>query len=433
MDYQEVSDYLEQVALLGSNYGLHNTRRIVETLPTPPDTHSNKPAIIQVAGTNGKGSTAHFLASVFQAAGLSTGLFTSPHLYDVRERVILNNQQISPTHFAAAFTQVKQTADDLLQEKAISGMPTYFEYTFLTAYHYFRQQQVDIAVIEVGLGGRLDATSVLTPDAAVITGISHDHTRLLGKRLADIAQEKAGIIKPAVPVIYGGRPSNTGMVVKRKALSVDAPFHYVQDTRSRLEVEEEPTYYRCRYTTPTAGYEFEVHMNGLHQTRNAATAVKTIEVLRDYGFQIPLESISRGIRDCRIPARIETMDTSPPVILDTSHNIQSIQALADFLEQRKKTGMTLVFGVLSDKKYRPMIKLLLPYIKNVVLTQPESPRAVAPEKLLPMFQNNGIENIGIRKTLPDALNTARAYNNEVLVTGSFYLVGAVRHIILQGG
>lgn len=423
-------EYLKKVEKKGAKLGLNNTIKIIDHFPF--SLKSIK--FIQVAGTNGKGSTAHFLTSILQAAGERVGLFTSPHLNDVRERITINKEWISESDFAACVTEVKIISGNLLRKRIITNMPTFFEYTFLTSIYYFSREKVTFAILEVGLGGRFDATSTIMPDITVITGISHDHTGILGKRIKDIALEKAGIIKKGIPVVCGCKVhSIANSTIKKKARHLNAPFYNVINSQNILEVEEQDNGYHCRYFTELGNYVFDVCLNGWHQTRNATTAVKVVQLLTTMGFNIPKKTINEGIKANRVPARIEVLETTPPMILDGSHNLESALALKDFLEQKRKNRLTLIFGVLEDKNYRQMVKLLLPYIKNVILTEPISKRALPAEKLIPLFKKQGEKNIHIKKNLCDALDTAKQWRREILITGSFYLVGKMRSIVMHGG
>ena len=432
MNYEKVLEYLKTLEQKGIKFGLDNTKKIIRHFPF--DLKSTR--FIQVAGTNGKGSTAHFLTSILQTAGNKVGLFTSPHLHDVRERITINNDWISKTDFSACASEVKKISENLLKKRIIMDMPTFFEYIFMNSLYYFLKEKVAFAILEVGLGGRLDATSTITPDVSVITGISFDHTGILGKRIKDIALEKAGIIKKGVPVVCGcSVHSIANRTIKKKAGELNAPFYNVTDSKNRLDIQDQQNGYCCQYFTESDCYRFDVHLNGRHQARNAATAVKVVEMLNTMGVDTPKEFIYDGIKVTRLPARIEVLETSPPVILDTSHNLESTRALKDFLEQKKKNRLTLIFGVLKDKHYRPMVKLLLPYIKHVILTEPISRRALPAERLIPLFKKHVKKNvcINIKKKPGDALEAAKQWQKEILITGSFYLAGEMRNIIMQGG
>jgi dihydrofolate synthase/folylpolyglutamate synthase len=435
MNYLGVLTYLKDLETRGINPGLENTQELLKEFPhiyKDFQVDMQNVCFIQVAGTNGKGSTAYFLASILQAAGYSVGLFTSPHLHDLRERIGIDKQWISRRDFSTGICSIKALAEDLLKRGLIGQMPSYFEYTFLLAIYYFTRERVDFAILEVGLGGRWDATSALTPGITVITTIARDHTMILGKRLGEIAGEKAGIIKKGVPLVCGCKVGSIAhRVIKNRATQAPAPFFNVIDSKNHLEIQDNHSYH-CSYITEAGDYTFEVRLNGIHQAFNAAAAVKVIQVLshNHKWVNVSKTSIRNGIADTFVPARIETLDTTPQVILDGSHNVHSITALAQFLKEKKKNCLTLVFGVLADKNYRGMIALLLPYIHRVILTEPVSTRALPVEKMLKLFKDKVVL---VRKNPGEAYRSAQEYKDDILIAGSFYLVGELRKIILAGG
>ena len=436
MDYQGVLDYLKEIETKGIQPGLDNTRHILHHFPTfgkEFETAAAKTCFIQVAGTNGKGSTSHFLESIFRAAGYNVGIFTSPHLFDIRERMAINRQWISEEDFSAGFQAVNDLSESLLSRRITARKPSYFEYTFLMAMHYFFKEQVDAAILEVGLGGRWDATSTITPAVSVITTISKDHTAILGTRIRDIAAEKAAIIKKGVPVVCGCKVGTVAhRVIKAVAAGYHAPFFNVTDAANRLEIHTNNRAYHCNYNTAAGEYRYTVRLNGMHQAFNAAAAVKTAQVLTETGnsLSIPRAAIENGIADTVVPGRVETLETTPPVILDGGHNVESTSALVRYLEEKKKNNLTLVFGVLADKNYKKMVTLLMPFAGSVVLTEPLSPRALPTHKLVKLFNGKPVQ---VKSNIEDAYHTARQLKNEILVTGSFYLVGAMRKLILAGG
>jgi dihydrofolate synthase/folylpolyglutamate synthase len=426
MNYLNALEYLKKVQQEGTKLSIGNIKKLVDNLP-----FSIKGVrFIQVAGTNGKGSTAHFITSILQAQGYRVGLFVSPHLQDIRERITINKQWISREEFAASLTRVQDIIQDLLKEKRIDNMPTFFEHIFLISIDYFYRHKTDFAVLEVGLGGRLDATSTINPQVTCITNISFDHTKTLGSRISDIAREKAGIIKPGVPLVCGCRQnSGANKIIKEESRKRDAPFYNVLNSQNLLKVQEKDGYYYCNYHTETDQYTFDVHLQGEHQCRNAATAVKVIEQLNGNGVNVTKESIYKGIRENFIPGRIEPIDTDPPIILDCSHNVESAKALQKYLQQKGMRGLTLIFGVLRDKKYKKITSLLLPFIKNVIITEPLSQRALEAKSLVPLFNQHPVSII---RDYQEALNQARTLNQIILITGSLYLAGEMRNLILGG-
>lgn len=437
MNFEKAVDYLKEIeARRGMHLGLENTRKIIEHLRLNLDTAF----FIQVAGTNGKGSTSRFLASVLGEAGYKTGLFTSPHLEDIRERITLNNRLIPRASFAECLNRVKETAGELLKRGIIEHMPTYFEYTFLTALCFFSQEQTQAVILEVGLGGRLDATSTITPDVSVITTISRDHTAVLGHKISEIAREKAGIIKPGVPVVCGCKPKGTAYrEIKAAADRLQSPFVPVIKARTRLEPLHGTDPSQWSYITAPSSlncsgeYAFRLDVNGRHQAANAATAIKTLEVLKrvNPGVKVPVPALEKGISHTSIPGRIEILHQEPPVILDAGHNPESAAALADFLKEKQKRNLTLIFGILKDKNFRKMIGMLLPFAGNVILTTPQSERALPPGNMIKYFDSVGVKARVIHQP-SEALHAARELKHPILVTGSFYLVGMLRRMLQTG-
>jgi dihydrofolate synthase/folylpolyglutamate synthase len=426
MQYAATGEYLEKLQGENSKLSLDNIGRIIANLPFAVGAVK----YIQVAGTNGKGSTSHFIAAILRSSGRRVGLFTSPHLQDVRERIRLNGRIISRRDFAVAVSAVDAVGQELLRRQVIANQPTFFETIFLAALYHFNKSRADWAVLEVGLGGRLDATSTIIPEVAVITNIARDHTQILGKSLAAIAREKAGICKENVPLVCGcPHGSNAGRVIGRAAWGKKAPFHEVFRGRRPLQVEKKRRSYLCRYRSGCRQYDFRVYLQGRHQTVNAAVAVKTVDVLKGLGWDIPLPAISRGIKNMFIPARIEFLGGRPPVILDGGHNPDGIRALVDFLREENIGAFTLIFGVLGDKHYPAMARQLAPLAAYVILTAPPGARALAPGKLLPFFKKT---NCRIEMNFSKALAIAKKQKRIIIICGSLYLAGAMRTAVCGG-
>lgn len=426
MNYQEARKYLSIIQEKGAKLTLNNIQTIIDNL-TFKFQNIN---FIQVAGTNGKGSTAHFITSILSSAKYEVGIFTSPHLQDIRERIIVNNKWISKKDFAESLSFIKRIIENLLAKKIIKNIPTFFEHLFLISLYHFHKKKIDFAVLEVGLGGRLDATSTIKPEVAIITNISYDHTKTLGRRIKDIAREKAGIIKKETPVICGCSPNSVAnKVIKEIAKQKNANYFNVLNSTNILEIAENKHAYKCSYVTESDNYRFEVFLNGRHQVKNAITAVKAAEVLKRKGFNISKNSIYNGIESISIPGRIEVINSSPKIILDSGHNVEGIKALKDYLKQKNINNLTLVFGVLRDKNYKKMISLLLPYIDRVVLTEPISKRALPISELKKCFSDKSVYP---ERDLSESLKIAKEFNKKILITGSIYLAGEMRNIIFGG-
>jgi dihydrofolate synthase/folylpolyglutamate synthase len=423
MQYAVTGEYLDKLQGENSKLSLDNIGLFVANLPFAVGAVK----YIQVAGTNGKGSTSHFIAAILRSAGWRVGLFTSPHLQDVRERIRLNGRPVSRQDFAAAISTVDDIGRDLLRRRVIANQPTFFETVFLAALVHFNKRRADWAVMEVGLGGRLDATSTLVPEVAVITNIALDHTHILGRTLSAIAWEKAGICKENVPLVSGCPPASVaGRVIGRAARDKNAPLHEVFRGRLPLQVEKKGSGHLCHYRSGGRLFDFQVRLRGRHQAVNAAVAVKTVDVLKGSGWEIPDTAIRRGIGNMFIPGRLELLSSRPPIILDGSHNRAGIRVLVDFLREENIGACTLIFGVLADKQYKAMARQLAPLAANVILTAPVCPRALAPEKLLPFFRGS---NCRIEFDLTRALAIAKKFKTTIIICGSLYLAGAMRTVI----
>ena len=427
MSYSDTLDYLRKLQGESGKLSLANVGTLVAGLP-----FTDAIPFIQVAGTNGKGSTSHFITSILARSGYRVGLFTSPHLIDVRERIVVDGRPISKANFVRQVTFARKLAARARTQGKIRNMPTFFEHLFLAALGYFHSRKVDVAVLEVGLGGRLDATSTVRPEIAVITNVSRDHTNILGRCLADIAAEKAGIIKHKVPVVCGAlRGSLPRRIIREKARRKGAPFFDVLECSRQLIIEKRPRSTRCRYESGGRRHRFTVNLAGLHQTLNAAIAVRACDVLRGLGWKIPESAIGRGIASTRMPARIERVaGQAPPLIIDGGHNVEGIRALTAYLAEKRIAKATIIFGVLRDKEYPLMVRELRPFAGRVILTDPPNDRALPGEKLRPFFK--GIPTT-IEKDCGRALQLAKKSKRIIIVSGSLYLAGAMKRVVGRGG
>lgn len=428
MRYEAALSYLENLQGETCKLSLASIQRLIERAPFA----GGGRRCLQVAGTNGKGSVCHYIAAILGCAGLKVGLFTSPHLEDVRERIRVGGRMISRRDFARSVAAVGALARRLRGEGAIAGLPTFFETLFLAALHHFDRAGVDWAVLEVGLGGRLDATSTVPPRATVITTIARDHTHILGTTLAAIAREKAGIIRPGVPLVCGCPPrSAAARVIRAEARAKGAPLVEAFALPRRLEAIRTGRGRSCRYDAGGGrAYRFFVPQQGRHQADNAAIAVATVDVLRGRGLAIADRAVRCGIQAMFIPGRLERLGGRPPVILDGGHNPAGIRALAAYVAEEGLRGFTLVFGVLRDKQYPAMARCLAPLAGSVVLTEPASERALPAARLARFFPGHALR---IEPQPRRALAVAKKFKRTIIVCGSLYLVGAVRAVARRSG
>jgi dihydrofolate synthase/folylpolyglutamate synthase len=428
---------------------LDRMRELVRRLGDP---HLRVP-VVHVAGTKGKGSTATMIAAILQAAGYRTGLYTSPHLERIEERFVIDGAACSPQEFVDLTRSVEPVLRELDAEATTADvrMPTFFEITTAMAFVYFAQRPVDIAVLEVGLGGRLDSTNVCQPLLSIITSISLDHTRQLGNTLAAIAREKAGIIKPGVPVISGvvdeePRQVIEGIAAERGSLLLQyrRDFEAVarMEPSSALLDGSDIVYCEGGGDLAATYLELKVRLPGEHQVSNAATAIAAAELLSRSGWKIPEPIIGLALANVRCPARIEVVRREPTVVVDTAHNVASIDALCRTLHGSPAARRILIFASSKDKDVRGMLRLLLPEFDEVVLTRyVNNPRARTPEKL----QTLAAEELpGLALATPPKIHLAEdplaawrlaqqlaGADGLVCITGSFFLAAELRGVVAR--
>jgi dihydrofolate synthase/folylpolyglutamate synthase len=411
--------------------------------------------VVHVAGTKGKGSTAAMIAASLQAAGYGTGLYTSPHLERLEERFTIDGQQCSAAEFVSLTAELQQAVARLEREATgaanldanFDANPTFFELTTALAMLHFARRGVDAAVLEVGLGGRLDSTNVCLPSVCVITSISFDHTRQLGNTLAAIAGEKAGIIKAGVPVVSGVVLPEPGDVIEQAAASLQAPLY----RRGReFDFEYSPAANRFTYRAPAAAIwpelgDISLGMLGEHQAANGAVAIAALARLCEQGWRIDAEQVREGLASACCPARIEVLGERPTIVCDVAHNVASIAALIRVLEERYPAARRiLIFASSMDKDTRGMLRLLLPKFDHVILTRyVNNPRAVALEELAALAGDEaaGLEPSGKIprwETQPDPTSAlARAHelaspDDLLCITGSFFLAAELQPLLAAG-
>ena len=384
---------------------------------------------VLIAGTNGKGSTAATLASILRAAGHRTGLYTSPHLVRINERIRVDEQEISDTNFVRAHERVEQASAPLVASGALPWHPSFFETITAMAFHHFADQHVEIAVLEVGMGGRLDATNVVDPLVSVITDISLDHQKFLGNTVHEIAREKAGIIRRRGVVVTLPQHPEANDVIGNAILECEArgvsavPYVPPVSPGARLDVP---------YRLAVMGQEIQIDspLAGRHQLRNVALAIATAVELNAAEIKITSADIERGIPQTRWPGRLQVIPSRPEIVLDVAHNPAGAWALRAALSQRfANRPLTFVFGIMRDKAMAEVAEILFPLAEEVILTQPDNPRAATPQEIrlaaarvdTPMAEEPSVAK---------ALERARQTRSEVVVvTGSIYVVGAVLNLL----
>ncbi|MEA2600812.1 MAG: dihydrofolate synthase / folylpolyglutamate synthase [Acidobacteriota bacterium] len=413
---------LSRLEWLGIKLGLERARDLLVRMGEP---QRRFPSVL-VAGTNGKGSTASFLAAMARAAGYRTGLYTSPHLETVEERLRIDGRTIESGRLGAILADLVGLA-----ERETGTPPTYFEAVTLAAFRWFAEERVDLAVVEVGLGGRLDATNLADPVLSLITPIGFDHREFLGDTLAAIAREKAGILRSGRPALVWIEDAEPAESVRQVAGEVGADLRFASN-EVRVEAVEPRGWegQRIRLATPIRDYDLEIPLLGDHQAKNLGLAVRAAELLSGLGWErLGSRAIAAGAAACRWPGRLEPVELPDGcrVLLDAAHNADGAAVLAQFLDRLERPA-DLLFGVLADKDYGEMLPRLAARARTIVLTRPASPRAKDPVELLPLLA--GRENIQVEPDPGRALDRALAHPlmpGEVLVAcGSIYLVGEVR-------
>ena len=423
-NYEQVLNYRCEEA-----FSLDRIRRLLDRLGNPQDRYPT----LHVAGTKGKGSTCAFAASILQAAGLRVGLYTSPHLISFRERFQINGQPIPEEALAQIVSQIQPVAQQEL---------TFFEVTTAAVFLYFAQEKVDVAVVEVGLGGRLDATNVLSPAVTTITPISWDHTAQLGNDLIGIAREKAGIIKPGVPVVAAPQPSpDIASIFEKTAKTLRAPLHLLEQEVQVTAMQSGIRGSRCTLRTPDRTYPvLEIPLLGRHQVWNAAAAVRMAELwMASRGEILSSDAISRGLAQTIWPGRCQLIEGEPPILLDGAHNAASAQVLRQTVEELfpgKKVW--LVFGTSADKDLKGMASVLGPWMGELMITQARNPRAASSDKIAHVFSRWQAHPM-LTRSVPEALTQVRSCarpEDLIVVTGSLFVVGealrAIRDLNLSG-
>ena len=427
MNYTQTLDYLYRKLPMFTRIGavalkkdLHNTIALCEHLGNPQD----KFKTIHVAGTNGKGSTSHMLAAIFQKAGYKTGLYTSPHLKDFRERIRINGKMISKA-FVTDFIQKERTLIEELD-------PSFFEVTVAMAFSYFSEEKVDIAIIEVGLGGRLDSTNIITPELSVITNISLDHTHILGDNLAAIAYEKAGIIKPGIPVVIGEKLKETAPVFMDKAEATGSRLTFAED-----ELYTKDTRRKQRYLQTSIYQDTEVlfkninlDLTGTYQLKNVRTVIKAVLLLRTLGYNLPDQAIFDALKSVRkttgLQGRWQTLSKNPLIICDTGHNIAGITEVLENIAQTPHQKLHLVIGMVKDKDISGILSLL-PKNAYYYFSQPDLERALSAEELADKATQHHLKGeiiVPVTKALSLAKSKASP-DDLIFIGGSTFVVAEV--------
>ena len=426
--YREALDYLVGLTKFGMNFGLGRIEGLLKNLGNP----ENRLRVIHVGGTNGKGSTTAMIAEILRESGYRVGVFTSPHLHDYRERIAINGQMIPKAKVVNLINRLRPLLEEMVAKKV--EHPTEFEVNTAMALLHFAEEQVDFAVIEVGLGGAIDSTNVVNPLISVITNVGMDHLDYLGNDLPAIAKVKAGIIKPGAPAVTASdRPEVLAVLAARAQEAGVTLWHVGEDVRwegrwsGELEQEFDLYGIRGKYS------KLRLHLIGAHQLQNAATAVTVCEILqKDYGVDISREAVYTALHKVQWPGRLEMLFRSPKVLLDGAHNVDGARALAEALPLYSRRRLVLCLGMLADKEREKVVDMLVPFADEVIVTKPDSPRAGDWRALGAIAEAYGrpvrcIEDpreaavAGLKSIDPDDM---------LMVTGSLYMLADAREALI---
>jgi len=428
MAYKDAMDYISSVGKFGSNYGLERTFRLLELLGSPQD----KIKLIHIAGTNGKGSTTAMVTKILRGFGYKVGMYTSPYLEEFEERIQINGEKINKDTLVRLLEDVKAAIDKVIEEGY--EHPTEFEIITALMFLHFYNEKVDYGVIEVGLGGRLDSTNVLTPKVSVITSISLDHMNILGDNLKDIAKEKAGIIKEGVPVILYPQEKEVEEAILKIAEEKNSKVYFVKKENGKLiDINYEDLYQNLQIKSYKNTYTINLPLLGEHQILNLGVALNTIEVLCEVeNISIDKDIIEKSLQDVKWIGRLEVLGKKPTIVIDGAHNIDAIKALRKNVKKYfKYNKIYLLLGILADKQVKEMIEEITPIAEKVYALTPHSERAELSEELKKEILKCN-SNVVALENYEEALLLALKEANEedlILISGSLYMIGDMRKII----
>lgn len=432
MNYQAAIDYLYQLGheTLAMKFGLQNTQILLDAFGNPQNSFLK----IQVAGTNGKGSVCAFLGAICRSANVNFGLYTSPHLISITERIKINNLEISETGFARLTKQVSLTAQNLVTNQKLEALPTFFEHLTVIALLAFRKANVKVAILETGLGGRLDATTAAAAEIVGISPISFDHQEYLGESLTQIAAEKAAIIHSAARAVIAPQKPEVLQEILRQCAKVSV-VPQIESCHFEINQITDDGRYNATFTTPKNVYpNVRLSLRGQHQLENAALAIVLAENLPAFNIDISPEAIIQGLETAVHAGRLEVWtEEKPQILFDGAHNVAGAAALRNYLKDFVKKPVTIVFSAMRDKDLREIAESLFPVADKLILTRATSLRAAIPADLLKLASKSiSSDKIFVIPEVEKALQQARALTSPdgvICLTGSLYLIGEAQNLI----
>lgn len=425
MNYEQAIDYIRSVHNNGTKLALKRITRLMELIGNPQNNYK----IIHVAGTNGKGSTCNMLHDVLMVSGYKTGLFISPHLEEYTERIQINKVPISRDSLTRITSLVKEKIDIMLKE----GYNELTEFEIITAIglKYFEEQKIDILVLEVGMGGRFDASNVVNNTlVSVITSISYDHIEYLGNTLEDIAMEKAGIIKENSNVVIYPQAKEIIDVIKKEAKKKNSLIYEVDSNNiSNIKTDLSGQVFSYLKTDVFNLPELKINFLGNHQLLNTLTVLQTLEIIKNLGYKITEKSIIEGLASCRYAGRFEVISKNPVIILDGGHNINGIESFSKtIIENFNDKKIILFYGMLRDKNPESVLGYLVPLSKEIYTLTPNSPRAMNAVEMAELIKKNFGKDVKSLNNMYEVINILRNVNKDDIVAfvGSLYMIGEVR-------
>ncbi len=421
--YQKATDYLYSLDKFGMIFGLKQIESILEAIGNP---HQSVPCI-HIGGTNGKGSTAAMMASILRQEGYRVGLYTSPHLVRFTERIAIDGREIEEEEV----TDLTEWIRERIEAAGVTPPFTFFDFTTAMALLYFSKKTVDLAILEVGLGGSLDSTNVVDPLLSIVTNVERDHEEVLGRGIMRIAGEKAGIIKKGRPFITAATQPRVLRLFSTTCLEMGSPFFQVGKDFQSIRVGERDFHYVGLHRKL---WGVTLNLSGPHQVINATTALGALEVLDDLGYRVSTQSMTEGLRVADWPGRLEMVSSSPRVLLDGAHNPAGALALRDsLLKEFRFRHLILIIGILRDKDAKGILRTLSPLAEHIILSRPHIERAAAAASLLKALGQNG-KKAEMTDNLDDAIKMGVSMTGEedlLCITGSLYMVGEAKSFFSQ--
>lgn len=433
MNYKEARDYIEDTSKFSIKLGLSRTEKVLKLLGNP---HKSLKCI-HIAGTNGKGSTTAMISEILKEAGYKVGMYTSPYIEEFEERIQINGSNIPKEDLAKIVTKVSEAIHKVVDMGY--GSPTQFEIITCAGLLYFYEEKVDFAVVEVGLGGRLDSTNVISPMLSVITSISYDHMNILGDTLCKIAYEKAGIIKKGIPVVLYPQEKEAEEVIEKVCEEKGAKLIKVEKERAKFlssyEIKEESginTVQDIIVNTEKQEYNVSLSLLGKHQILNCATVLYSVEELKNLGINVEKNLVIEALKKVKWKGRFEVLSKNPLVVIDGAHNMDGIRKLKESIETYLKyKDIVLILGILGDKQVDDMIKIIVPMAKRIICVTPNSYRGELAEDLMKVVKGHN-ENCEAIEEYEEAYKLGLSYckkDDLLLISGSLYMVGDMRKII----